>query len=152
MSAMASNPQTYIELEFADGEYRFKLPLAQIQEVQVKCGAGIGRIFARVMAGVHASGDELILVPSQAEWNVLDLIEVIRQGLIGGNHCLVNGQSKQVGPGDAQRLIEAYVTPRPLTEAWEYAAAILGACVVGYTPPGKDGAAAEETPSETKTE
>lgn len=143
----------HIDLQFADGEYRFALPLAQIDELQRKCGAGIGAIFSRTVKGAHQVGDDIILAPGQAEFYAHDLIETIRQGLIGGKMGTVDGKEVAVTPPTAQRLVNNYVLNQPLSHAWELAVAILGAVIVGYTPPetpGKKGsAAAKETPSET---
>jgi Phage tail tube protein, GTA-gp10 len=144
----------YIDLDFADGEYRFALPLAQIDELQRKCNAGIGSIFARTVKGAHRAGDEIILAPGQAEFYAADLIETIRQGLIGGKMGTVDGQTVEVNPPIAKRLVDNYVLNQPLSDAWELAVAILGAVIVGYTPPetpGKKGsAAAKKTPAKTQ--
>lgn len=141
----------YIDLDFADGEYKFALPLAQIDELQRKCGAGIGAIFGRTIKGAHRSGDDIILAPGQAEFYAADIIETIRQGLIGGKQGTVDGQDVVVTPPIANRLITNYVLNQPLSHAWELAVAILGAVIVGYTPPEtpgkKDSVATEETPS-----
>lgn len=142
----------YIDLEFADGEYRFALPLGQIDELQRKCGAGIGAIFARAIKGATRIGDDIILAPASAEFYALDLIETIRQGLIGGGQGTVDGRTVKVDPNMVRRLVDNYVLNQPLRTAWELAVAILGAVIVGYEPPEpepgkKDGAAASETPS-----
>lgn len=143
----------YIDLQFADGEYRFALPLAQIDELQRKCGAGIGAIFARTIKGAHRAGDDIILAPGQAEFYAADLIETIRQGLIGGKMGTVDEQPVVVTPPIANRLITSYLINQPLSNAWELAVAILGAVIVGYNPPEtpgkKDSVATEETPSQT---
>ena len=136
--------QSSIELEFADGSYIFKLPLAQIHELQRKCAedsgvpSGIGAIFARVLKGCIQVGSEVMLRPDSAEFFVTDVIETIRQALIGGGEGVVNGQPVKVTPAVANRLVQTYVLERPLAESWSVAAAILGACVVGYDPPKKD--------------
>ena len=126
-----------IELEFADGAYEFALPLAQIDELQRKTGAGIGALFARVIKGANRLGDDVILAPASAEFYALDLIETIRQGLIGGGRGTVDGQEIKVTPPLAQRLVTNYVLNRPLSDAWSLAVSILGAVIVGYDPPGE---------------
>ncbi len=142
---MSSNS---IDLIFADGEYNFALPLPQIDELQIKCGAGIGAIFARVMRGAIRDGDRLALVPGQAEFYALDVIETVRQGLIGGKKGEVDGKAVEVTPPTARRLVDAYVMNQPLSYAWELAVAILAACIVGYDPPSKKAeAAASQTPA-----
>lgn len=137
----------FIDLDFADGEYRFALPLAQIDELQRKCGAGIGAIFARTLKGASRHGDNIILAPGQAEFYAADIIETIRQGLVGGKTGTVDGKAVEVTPPIARRLVDNYVLNQPLSHAWEIAVAILGAVIVGYEPPGKkEQAAASETP------
>jgi len=133
-------PACEIELEFADGRYLFRLGLSQIGELQTKCGAGLGAIFARVMAGryiIEATGASFGN-PSEAAWFSQDLTETIRLGLIGGGSGEVNGSPVKVDPILARRLVETYGPPaRPMSEAWTIAAAVLGACVEGYSPPGE---------------
>lgn len=143
----------YIDLDFADGEYRFALPLAQIDELQRKCGAGIGLIFSRTLKGANRIGDDIVLMPNHAEFYALDLIEVCRQGLIGGGRGTVDGVEVKVDPSLARKLVDNYILNQPLSKAWETAIAILGAVIIGYTPPGtadlgKSGAAAQKAPTE----
>lgn len=139
---MTSNSQ--IELKFADGDYLFALPLARIAELERKCGApgapaAIGKIFARVLKGAAQTTEgETYLVPAVAEFYAVDLIETIRQGLIGGAHGMVNGEEIKVTPAIADSLIQGYVADRPLQEAWNLAVSILGATILGYDPPKKD--------------
>lgn len=121
-----------IELAFGDGEYLFALPLERIDELQRKTGAGIGALFARVVKGANRIGDDVVLAPGSAEFYALDLIETIRQGLIGGGRGVVDGKELSVTPVLAQRLVANYVLNRPLAEAWELAVSILGAVIVGY--------------------
>ena len=130
-------PRNTIELEFADGKYLFALPLPRIDELQRKTGVGIGALFARVLKGCAQVGDDIVQAPSHAEFHALDLIETIRQGLIGGGRGEVDGAEVKVTPVLAQRLIDNYVNCEPLAEAWAVAAAVLGAAVVGYDEPKK---------------
>jgi hypothetical protein len=140
---------TSIDLEFADGVYTCALPLERIDELQRKTGVGIGSLFGRVLKGSQQIGDEVILSPGHAEFYVLDLVETIRQGLIGGGRGRVDGREVIVTPPVAQRLIASYVLTRPLSEAWSHAIAILGATMVGYDPPGE--AEAGQDPAEKAT-
>lgn len=131
-----------IELTFADGEYEFALPLPRIDELQRKTGIGIGGLFARVLKGCIELKGNVIQMPQGAEFYALDIIETIRQGLIGGGRGVVDGKEIEVTSSLAQRLIENYVLTEPLNKSWSIAGAILGACVMGYTPPKKDQPAA----------
>lgn len=135
-----------IELEFADGQYTFALPLAQINELQRKTGIGIGGLFARVLKGCTPVGDQIMLAPGAAEFYALDIIETVRHGLIGGGTGTVNGEEIKVTPLIANRLVDAHVLGRPLQDSWSLAAAILGACIMGYDPPKKDPPAKARAP------
>lgn len=146
--------QNSLDIEFADGEYFFALPIARIQELQTKCGIGIGALFARVLRGCVPIDGQIMLTPGLAEFYATDIVETIRQGLIGGGRGVVNGEEVKVTPPLANRLIEAYVLDRPLIESWSLAASILAACIVGYDPPKKDAPATERanpTPKEDST-
>lgn len=125
--------QTHIHLAFADGRYKFALGLEQINELQNKCGVGIGALYARVLQG-RVSGDIATGHPGFAAYYQADLIETARQGLIGGGEGLVDGQVVKVGTLRADQLIENYFLPLPLVEQWNLAAAILFAKVEGYVP------------------
>jgi hypothetical protein len=136
--------QSSIELDFADGCYTFALPVPQIQELQRKCEIGIGQLYARVIKGnVPRIKDgtqevELIQVPAQAEFYILDIIETIRHGLIGGGKAIVNDAEIKVSEALANRLVATYVAGKPISEFWSLAASILIATVHGYEPPKKD--------------
>jgi tetrahydromethanopterin S-methyltransferase subunit F len=131
-------PSNTIELDFADGEYTFALPLARINELQRKCNAGIGEIFARLLKGCVEIKGQVSVAPTMAAFYVEDVVETIRQGLIGGGKGLVNGEEVKVTDGLAHKLIESYVLTKPLVDSWSIAVSILTACIVGYDPPKKD--------------
>jgi len=134
--------KTYVDLKFADGEYRCALPILQIEEVQTACGgSGIGEIYARVLQGRMAS-DTTVAHPGFAAYRLSDLVETIRHGLIGGNLCIVAGVEKPVGPLRANQLVDRYIGEPgkplllPLKDLWDMAAAILFATIEGYAPDG----------------
>lgn len=124
--------QTHIDLFFGDGEYTFALKLPQIIAIEDKCGP-IGEVYSRLLKGryigVASVGDA-----SQAAFKHADLVEVVRQGLIGGGKGMVDGQPVEVTSLKANRLIESYVLGRPLREAWDIAATALLALIEGYEP------------------
>lgn len=141
--------ETSLSLEFADGTYAFDLKLPQIIELQEKCGTvgpdgarqrkGILSIYSSIMAGRALIGDGVhIGVPDQAEAAVQEVYETIRLALIGGGEAIVDGETVKVSPLDAKRLVETYVHPMPLSAAWDMAAAIHYARVVGYQPKKKE--------------
>lgn len=146
-------PDSQIELEFGDGAYTFALPLPQINELQRKCDIGIGGLFARVTKGcfIGPDGKEVFIDPGAGEFYALDLIETIRHGLIGGGRGVVNGEEVKVTTLIANRLVDTYVLGRPLKPSWEIAVSVLGACLMGYDPPKKDGPAQERATEQTDT-
>jgi hypothetical protein len=143
-----SVPANTIDLEFADGEYTFTLGLEQIEELQRKCSIGIGGLFARVLKGCvkEPITGTIYVNPSAGEFFAVDIIETLRQGLIGGGKGVVDGVETKVTHILANNLIKTYVLARPLADSWSLAAAVLGACVVGYDPPKKDEPAEERAP------
>jgi hypothetical protein len=127
-----------IDIIFADGEYTFSLPAPRIEELQRKTGIGIGAMFKRLLAGVLQIGDKVFLDPNQAEFYYADIVETIRQGLIGGGRGVVNGEEVKVTPPLAEQLMKNYVLDRPIGDSWSLAATIVGACIHGYDPPKKE--------------
>lgn len=129
-------PANEISLEWGDGEYLFRLPVGQIGELQTKCDAGIGKIYARLWAGRFVNRDGSVgFNPLEAQFKYEDVVEVIRLGLIGGNHGMVDGNPIEVSPTKAQQLVRHYVHPRPMMENWSVAAAVLSAFIMGYSDP-----------------
>lgn len=139
--------QTHIDLAFADGEYRFALGLAQIHELQTKCGVGIGGLYARVLQG-RVTDDVSVGHPQYGAYHIDDLVETVRQGLIGGGQGMVDGAEITVGALRANDLVTRYLMPMPLVEQWNLAAAILYAKIEGYTP--KDAAPVADKKKATK--
>jgi hypothetical protein len=127
-------PVTEIELKFADGDYLFALNIPQLAELQQKCGAGMFTIYGRVLRGRYIIDGEIIGLAHEGEAYVSDIYETIRLGLIGGGKGLVDGQEIKVSALRASELVERYVHPAPLREAWAIAAAILTAKIEGYDP------------------
>jgi hypothetical protein len=134
-----------LELPFADGCYRFDLKLPQIFELQEKTGKGLFAIYAEVMAGRGYIGDDPVGNPFEAMADYRCVREIIRLGLIGGGSGMVDGEEVEVGPNTARTLVERYIDPRPLTEGWDLASAIIHARVVGFEPKKK--AQTESEPS-----
>ncbi|MFC3711265.1 GTA-gp10 family protein [Sphingoaurantiacus capsulatus] len=149
--------QTFIDLPFADGTYSFRLGLAQINELQVKCGVGIGGLYARLLRGRYVVDTLSLGLTTEAEFHLADVIEPIRQGLIGGRRGEVDGAAVEVSSIVAGRLVENYVCGRdgelrvPLREAWNLAVAILGSLIEGYTPKKAEPAPAPASEAGTET-
>lgn len=147
--AAAPVPENMITLEWADGEYDFRLPIGQIAELQTKCGdVGVGKIYARLMAGRYTDREgAIVLNPLHAEFRYEDIAEVIRLALIGGARGMVDGKAVEVTPTKALQLVRDYVHSRPLLENWKVASAVLSAFLIGYTDPDK---AEKKSPRSTR--
>lgn len=91
---------------WADGTYTFRLPIAQLEELQDLVDAGPYEVWRRLTDG---------------RWRVQDLRHVIRLGLIGGG----------LEPARALVLTQRYVEARPLVENVQPALAILSAALFG---------------------
>ncbi|MDO9489030.1 MAG: gene transfer agent family protein [Sphingomonadaceae bacterium] len=135
-----TSPATHIDLPFADGIYSFRLGLAQIAELQAKCGVGIGGLYARLLRGRYVIDTLSLGLTTEADFHLADVIEPIRQGLIGGRRGEVDGQPVEVSSIVAVRLVENHLCGKdgslhvPLREAWNLAVAIMAALIEGYTP------------------
>ncbi|RCW85431.1 gene transfer agent family protein [Phyllobacterium bourgognense] len=97
---------------FGDKARTFALTPELIIELERKTGTGIAAFVARFMR-----------VPMAFHFN--DIVETIRLGLIGGG----------TSPEEAQSLVNAYVTPRPIAETLSLAIAILEAAWFGPAAP-----------------
>jgi len=95
-----------ITFPWADGEYRFRLAIGQLRELQDKCDAGPAQIAHRLGVGL---------------WRVDDVRETLRLGLIGGG----------MKPVEALILVKRYVDERPWMESVNPAQLVLMAALVG---------------------
>ena len=137
---MTQEVKETIDLEFGDGSYTFKFTLQGLKEIQEKSTApsgdnGIGSVWRRL---VSSRGERFGLdlgLPDDSRFRIEEIIEVIRQGLIGGGSGVVDGEEIKVTPAIANRLVETYVLNAPLEEGWKVAAAAMGACVQGWVSP-----------------
>lgn len=148
--------RTSIDLPFADGTYSFRLGLAQVAELQAKCGIGIGGLYARLLRGRYVIDTMSLGLTTEAEFHLADVIEPIRQGLIGGKHGEAGGQAVEVTSIVAARLVENYLCARdgtllvPLREAWNLAVAVMAALIEGYEPKKAEPAAAPAAEAATE--
>jgi hypothetical protein len=133
--------QTWISLPFGNGIYVFRLGPHQIAEIERACDAGIGRIYARVAAGRFGFKPDEAL-PDNGEFRWPELVEIIRQGLIGGGEGVVDGNDVKVSPIRANDLIDAYLLGATdkrmtMTAIWAHAYAVIHPLMHGYDPPKK---------------
>ncbi|UAB76957.1 gene transfer agent family protein [Erythrobacter sp. SCSIO 43205] len=126
---------TAIDLDFADGRYRFWLPLPQIMELERKTDASILTIEERLRGSIGAEGskdDPTFLFIGGGSATIADVRETIRLGIIGGDNAVVEGQEIEVGPNLARSLVDNYVYPaRPMAEGVVLAWRILHAAIHG---------------------
>lgn len=128
---------TAVELNFADGRYRFWLPLPQVMELERKTDASILVIEERLRGaiGIEGSDDEgkpKFVFAGGGSAMLTDVRETIRLGLIGGNSGVVDEAEIEVGPGIARELTDNYCYPaRPLSEGVVLAWRILHAAIHG---------------------
>ena len=122
--------QTYIDLDFADGNYRFSLSLARLNAVQEKCGP-IFAVFNRIAQGACSYEDAL---------------EIVREALIGGARGEVSGKEIPVTPAKANQLVRDYIEEAPLYEVMNIARNVLAVRMFGIDEK------AEEKPAEKPDE
>ena len=123
---------TAVELDFADGRYRFWLALPHIIELERKTGnKSVFAIYDQLGAGLGLEGDSAVYLGGGAAM-ITDIRETIRLGLIGGNNAVVDGQQVEVGPIRARELVDLYTFPnRPIIEGAHIAWSILHAAITG---------------------
>ena len=113
---------TALTTDWADGVYTFRLPFAQLEEHDEKCGAGPIAVLGALVDGT---------------FRIPYIRETIRLGLIGGGKT----------PAEALKLIRRYVDDRPVVESLPFAVAILGAAVRGEDEDEKPGKQEAPKPS-----
>ncbi len=92
---------------FGDGEKLFAFPTRDlIEELERKTGNGVGALLWRLRNN---------------EFTFMEMVEVIRLGLIGGGTT----------PADASRLVTVYAVGRPWTETHLIAVGIINAVFFG---------------------
>lgn len=124
--------ETALTTDFADGQYRFWLPLPQVFELERGCDASIITMEERLRGGIGQDEAGNVVFIGGAGDTVQVIRETIRLGLIGGNSAMVDGQEREVGPLRAKELVDNYTYPaRPLAESAALAWLILSTAVFG---------------------
>lgn len=100
-----------VELAFGDGEYTFRLGLAEIEELEEKRDASLFALHLR-------------LHPEVRDARLRDISETIRIGLIGGG----------LAPVEALAKTRRYVDERPIDESRDVAYAIVAAALARVHP------------------
>jgi hypothetical protein len=105
-----------VELEWGDGEHKFRLAIGQLRELQEKVNR------PRVAIGAHPIGlQQLLSGFRDGSWWIDDVSEIIRLGLIGGGKA----------PIDALSLTQRYCLSRPPLESVPIAQVILLTALIG---------------------
>lgn len=122
---------TAFTAEFADGEYRFWLPMPQVFEFERENGP-LTKFEEDMRPGIGVDGDDKFVFMGGGSASSKAILEIIRLALIGGNSGEVNGEEDEVGPIRAKRLVAEYCYPaRPLSEAAALAFRIASTAIFG---------------------
>lgn len=143
---------TEVVTEFADGEYRFWLPMPQVTTFERDHGS-VFEFWGKLTDAIGVDGDGKFHYIGPNGPPVAALLDFIRLALIGGDHCMVNGEEDEVGPTKAKNLVGDYCYPaRPLAEAAALAFQIADAAVRGINLSGKKKAEVTSDPSHSDAE
>lgn len=120
--------QGLVELNWPGGEHAFRLRLGELQALQEKCDAGPEMVLQRIRLGV---------------WQVNDLFETLRFGLIGG------GMDRDA----ARKMVIDAFERTPLMEFKTPAIEVLAAALIGVPddPAGEPLPAGDPTPTTDAT-
>lgn len=125
--------ETALEVGFADGKYRFWLPVTRAIELERKLAPlTIAEMHSRLLESCGLQSDGSWVYVAGRAISLEAVREVIRIALIGGNCGHTDEGEIEVGPQLAKELVDSYVFPeRPLDEAFALATGILDAAVRG---------------------
>lgn len=150
---------TACTLPFADGEYRFWLPMPRVIAAEREMGAIDGDGVRRpksIFAVFHETGEHLGMIGDEAVLTgpspslLSEAHAVIRNALIGGGGGTVNGEAVIVNEASARELVSTYCYPaRPAMHDLGLAWRVLRAAIYGIDPSlkKKDGEASAPSPS-----
>lgn len=149
--------QTSVEIEIANGVYPCAIGLQGVREIEKATGDGIGAVVSRIMFGAEVDWSLMATQnlrseptryatdPRQAAYKIDDLIEIVRQSLIGaaelGMKPTIDGIQAQhcCTPSRANEVIKNYLLPpvSDLDTLRTLATFIAGNLALGYVPPEK---------------
>lgn len=147
--------ETALTADFADGSYRFWLPMSRVVAAEREMGRdGIPRsllgLFYDIGEGLGTALGEHVLAGSIPA-RLSECQTVIRNALIGGNEGMVDGEQIAIGDTLAKELVDTYCYPaRPAMHDVALAWQILRAAIYGIDTSGskkKDGASVDPDPS-----
>lgn len=133
--------QTFTSIFIGNGKYRCAYGLEQYKELERLCNAGTGEIYARTAKGRNGFKDGEVY-PELAEYRVMELREVLRQGMIGGGSAMIDGVETKIVDYRVDEIISAYFFGLSdqrvgLTKLWAAAYRIMHDLTHGYSPPKK---------------
>lgn len=125
---------TEITMPFADGDYRFFLPIPQMIELE-RVGHTMCSLEFRLRESIGLTLDGEAIYGGGNAVEADSIRKIIRLALIGGDSGTVDGEKVDVGPQRARELVDAYVYPaRPLAEGAALAWRILATAIYGNEP------------------
>lgn len=127
--------RTDVDIEFADGVYRFFLPLKPLIALEERFGSMAGfEGKLRQAIGLNEKGQPIFA--GGGEFEAAACREIIRSGLVGGGRALVDDGVIEVTPRLANGLLDQFVYPdRPMGEAAAVAWRVLAAAYYGHEEP-----------------
>lgn len=147
--------ETAYTAEFADGTYRFWLPLPRVIAAEREMGRdgaprSVLALFYDLGESLGSALGEMVLAGSM-DARISECQTVIRNALIGGNEALIDGETSVVGESQARELVATYCYPaRPMMHDIGLAWQILHAAVYGINTSGskkKDAGSGDPGPS-----
>ena len=117
--------------EFADGEYRFWLPLPELFEFERENGP-LTKFHEDMREGTGLDGENNFVFIGGGSATAKAILDITRLALKGGNQGMVDGEEDEVGPIRAKRLVTDYCYPaRPLAESAALAFRIASTALFG---------------------
>ena len=140
-----------IDLDVANGTYRFALPSMSQMQVERRCRVPFGAVAARVMRGRLPNADTSTTgLITEAEFGAFDFDAIIREGLIAGGWASLPGHPDYVMErGDVDGWFTTkYLSQWTIEQKWALAAAIIGTMFFGHPAAGNLPQAAADSEAE----
>lgn len=124
-----------IDLEIADGTYRFALPAGAQHNVERLCRLPFGSVAARVMRGRFPVDENATAgLITEAEFGAFDFDAIITEGLIAGGWASKPGHPNyKMEKGDIIGWFgDRYLRRWTIEQKWTIAAAVIGSAFYGH--------------------
>lgn len=121
--------------DFADGHYKFWLPMPRVIAAEREMGCSIFALFHNLGEYIASSSGVFVLAgPSPA--TLKQCHALIRNALVGGNEGTVGGEVIAVGDSLGLELVATYTYPaRSAMQDLDLTWRILDAAIYGVKPP-----------------